>query len=307
MILTDRNPIDIFTTLRVPFAPSIRLKEETRAADDPHAGSAEVRQVQRGGDACADQSLDVGNDASASSDSPSFLEKVNECERLLDAVWPRSVALVHEIPRQFGRFTIVRELGRGGFGIVFLAEDSRLRRHVALKVPRPEVMVTAEFRRRFLREAEAASRLAHPHIVPVYEVGEEGPFCFIVSAYCEGPTLAEWLRGKRRPFRSAWRLAWSRSLRPRWPTPTIGRSSTAILNRVISCSSDGTRRYPRSSANESLGFVPRICDFGLAKLLDQSSQETCSGVPIGSASYMRLNRLPAASSTGQRLMFTRWE
>ncbi len=67
-------------------------------------------------------------------------------------------------------------------------------RQVALKVPRPEVLVTPEVRRRFLREAEAASRLDHPHIVPVYEVGEEGPICYIASAYCEGLTLAQWLR-----------------------------------------------------------------------------------------------------------------
>ena len=61
-------------------------------------------------------------------------------------------------------------------------------------MPRPEVLVTPDVRRRFLREAEAASRLDHPHIVPVYEVGEEGPICYIASAYCEGLTLADWLR-----------------------------------------------------------------------------------------------------------------
>jgi serine/threonine protein kinase len=69
-----------------------------------------------------------------------------------------------------------------------------LGRQVALKVPRPEVLVTPDFKWRFLREAEAASRLDHPHIVPVYEVGEEGPVCYIASAYCEGLTLAQWLR-----------------------------------------------------------------------------------------------------------------
>jgi eukaryotic-like serine/threonine-protein kinase len=234
-----------------------------------------------------DQSIDAGDAATASTDSPSFLEKVYECEHLLDAVWPRNIALAQEVPRQFGRFSIVRELGRGGFGIVFLAVDSQLRRRVALKVPRPEVMVTADFRRRFLREAEAASRLAHPHIVPVYEVGEEGPFCFIVSAYCEGPTLAQWLRGRTTPvpIRVAARLVAVLA------AAVAHAHEREILHRDLKPGNILLERRdaPRSAsegADHNLGFVPRICDFGLAKLLDQSSQETCSGVPIGSASYM---------------------
>ena len=235
----------------------------------------------------ADQSLDAGDDSSASIDSPSFLEKVYECERLLEAVWPAGAALDYKIPRRFGRFSIVRELGRGGFGIVFLAFDGALRREVALKVPRPEVMVTSDFRRRFLREAEAASRLAHPHIVQVFEVGEEGPFCYIVSAYCEGPTLAEWLRGQQAPV----------SIRVAARVVAVLAAAVAhahdreILHRDLKPGNILLQRVDASpslsqGADHGLGFVPRICDFGLAKLLDQASQETCSGVPIGSASYM---------------------
>src|ERR1700721_2298229 len=102
-----------------------------------------------------------------------------EWPRLREAIWPRSAPDTADLPRQFGRFSVVREVGRGGFGVVFLAVDPDLRRRVALKVPRPEVLVTESTRRRFLREAEAASRLDHPHIVPVYEVGQEGPVCYI--------------------------------------------------------------------------------------------------------------------------------
>src|SRR5262245_46604874 len=78
----------------------------------------------------------------------SALDPVHECQRLLEAVWPRTVSPSFELPRQFGRFSIVRELGRGGFGVVFLAEDSVLGRQVALKVPRPEVLLTPEIQRR---------------------------------------------------------------------------------------------------------------------------------------------------------------
>jgi serine/threonine protein kinase len=105
-----------------------------------------------------------------------------------------------------GRFQIRRELGRGSFGVVFLAYDPQLHREVALKVPRPDVLVSAEMRERFLREARAAAVLDHPNVVPVYEAGEVGTVCYIAEAYCPGSTLAQWLKqpmsrcpGARRP------------------------------------------------------------------------------------------------------------
>ena len=73
---------------------------------------------------------------------------------------------------------IRRELGRGSFGIVYLAYDPRLRREVALKVPRAEVLLSPELRTRFRNEAMAAASLDHPNIVAVYEAGEEGPVVF---------------------------------------------------------------------------------------------------------------------------------
>src|SRR5205823_9946850 len=91
------------------------------------------------------------------------------------------------------------ELGRGAHGIVFLAHDPRLGRDVALKVPRPEAVVTPELRERFLREARAAAGLDHPGLVPVYEAGEIGPVCYIASAYCPGVTLAAWLKQRAEP------------------------------------------------------------------------------------------------------------
>jgi len=234
-----------------------------------------------------DRALAAGNDPSASVEGASFLRGVHECQRLLEAVWPRSVSPSRELPRQFGRFSIVRELGRGGFGVVFLALDSVLGRQVALKVPRPEVLVTPEFRRRFLREAEAASRLDHPHIVPVYEVGEEGPVCYIASAYCEGLTLAEWLRRQTAtvPFLAAARLVATLA------GAVAHAHQRGILHRDLKPGNILLQRLDGSvpasgGVCQVLGFLPRICDFGLAKLLDQVSQETCSGVPIGSSSYM---------------------
>ena len=110
-------------------------------------------------------------------------------------LWSEDEArLSEEHPTELGRFVIRRELGRGSFGIVYLAYDPRLRRELALKVPRGEVLLSSELRARFRNEAMAAAGLDHPNIVAVYEAGEEGPCCFIASAYCPGITLAAWLR-----------------------------------------------------------------------------------------------------------------
>ncbi|OYV85669.1 MAG: hypothetical protein B7Z73_13140 [Planctomycetia bacterium 21-64-5] len=77
---------------------------------------------------------------------------------------------------------------------------ARLRRLVALKVPRPEVLTTPELQRRFLREGRAASVLAHPNLVPIFEVGDDGLLYYIAAAYCEGPSLAEWLKRAGAPL-----------------------------------------------------------------------------------------------------------
>src|SRR5262249_24922651 len=102
-------------------------------------------------------------------------------------------------PSRIGRFEVRRELGRGSFGVVFLAYDPRLCRQVALKVPRPEVLQTSDLRRRFEREARAAAGLDPPNIVPVFEAGEEASVAYIASAYCPGPTLAAWLKAQEDP------------------------------------------------------------------------------------------------------------
>src|SRR5262245_17444435 len=108
-----------------------------------------------------DRALIAGDDSFSTGDTASSgtLEAIHDCQRLLEAVWPRAAAGPEGLPARFGQFAVVRELGRGGFGVVFLAVDSRLGRQVALKVPRPEVLASSEARRRFLREAEAAARL----------------------------------------------------------------------------------------------------------------------------------------------------
>src|SRR3954471_3477961 len=93
-----------------------------------------------------------------------------------------------------GEYSLDRELGRGGMGVVYLAREVRLARPVAIKVLPPELARRAELRDAFLHEAQTAARLTHPNIVPVYAAGERGGYAYIVMAYVDGITLGERIR-----------------------------------------------------------------------------------------------------------------
>jgi eukaryotic-like serine/threonine-protein kinase len=204
------------------------------------------------------------------------------------------------LPVNLGRFQIRRELGRGGCGVVFLAYDPKLEREVALKVPRPEVILYPDLRARFAQEARAAASLDHPNLVPVYEAGEEGEICYIASAFCPGTTLNDWLKKQTEPlaFDQAARLLATlaealehahrrgilhRDLKPAnimlSPRQAIGDSMTAHDAQGV-------------HGKQTLDFVPRIMDFGLAKLLEGEpgitalGYQTQSGAIVGTPNYM---------------------
>jgi hypothetical protein len=188
-------------------------------------------------------------------------------------------------PARLGRFEVRRELGRGSFGVVFLAYDPQLRREVALKVPRPEALLTPELRARFRQEAQAAAGLEHPNLVPVYEAGEQGPLCFIASAYCPGVTLAAWLKQRGEPV----------------PVETAARLVAALAEAVEHAHRRGVLHRDLKPSNILLAspadpaatdLSPRITDFGLAKLVEDGSGATLAGCPtqtgavLGTPRYM---------------------
>jgi serine/threonine protein kinase len=202
-------------------------------------------------------------------------------------------------PTQLDRFSVSRILGRGGTGTVYLAFDPEHEREVAIKIPRPEVLATPSMRRRFLREARTAASLSHPNLVPVYEAGEIGPFCYLVSAYCPGPSLATWL--ERRPGRLSPPEALlltsiladavgsihdqgvlHRDLKPnnvilvpqQSPPVRSGADISPLIPPVSSC------EFAIADAS------PMITDFGLAKWLDGDDSETRSGTVLGTPRYM---------------------
>src|SRR5262245_18686681 len=93
-----------------------------------------------------------------------------------------------------GRYALVREIGRGGMGIVFLARDVALDRPVAIKLLPPDLARDQVFRDRFLQEARMAASLAHPHIVPIHSVEAHDDVVFFVMAYVDGESLGERVR-----------------------------------------------------------------------------------------------------------------
>jgi serine/threonine protein kinase len=101
---------------------------------------------------------------------------------------PRAPA---ELPEQFGRYRIVRKLGQGGMGVVYLAHDTQLDRRIALKVPQFAPEDGPEVLDRFYREARVAATFHHPNLCPVFDVGQIDGIPFLTMPYIEGQTLSE--------------------------------------------------------------------------------------------------------------------
>src|SRR5262245_58091898 len=114
------------------------------------------------------------------------------------AAAPAAASGAEGAPRRLGEYRIVREIGRGGMGVVYEAEQESLGRRVALKVLPPGALGDARHVERFQREARAAARLHHSNIVPVFGVGEEDGTHYYVMQYIEGHPLDEVLDELRR-------------------------------------------------------------------------------------------------------------
>jgi predicted Ser/Thr protein kinase len=167
-------------------------------------------------------------------------------------------------------YRIERQIGRGGMGVVYLAEQVRLRRYVALKLIVPELAEDDEFRRRFERESQLAASIDHPNVIPVYEAGEAEGVLFISMRYVEGHDL--------RAIIKAW-----------------GRLQPALAARLVAQLADAL------DAAHARGLVHRdvkpanvlvadehayLTDFGLTKHVSSSSGITHTGQWVGTLDYV---------------------
>src|SRR6184192_1267235 len=173
-------------------------------------------------------------------------------------------------------YTLEGEIGRGGMGVVFSARDERLKRQVAVKVLPPELAFREEIRLRFVREAETAARLSHPHIVPIHSVGE-GPdgLVYFVMAYVDGESLGAKLkrRGRLPPDES-------RRIMQETADALGAAHAFGIIHRDVK---------PDNILLEGSRGRVVVTDFGIAKALSSTTGGatlTATGVAIGTPHYM---------------------
>ncbi len=200
-----------------------------------------------------------------------FFRNAGELDRLItqaDDATNASGSGAVQIDKVIGGFRIVREIGRGGMGVVYEAEQLRMERRVALKVLQWNAALDVGKRKRFANEVQAVGTLEHDHIVPVYAVGEHEGICFYAMKLIDGTTLGGFTERKRRDlleYRPIVLVKWVRfeserlgkldSSKVRWATAFAG-------NCQVSC--EGCRRHrtcpptwDRASRHQAVQFVDR--------------------------------------------------
>lgn len=183
----------------------------------------------------------------------------------------------------FAHYKIIRLIGAGGMGEVYLAQDSRLKRKVGLKILHKNIHADKEHLRRFEQEACAASALNHQNILTVYEFGAENNLHFIAAEFVEGETLRERIK------KTTVKLSEALDIAVQIASALSAAHESGIIHRDIK---------PENIMIRSDGLV-KILDFGLAKLIDQSGRnaidkeastkafvKTASGMIMGTPAYM---------------------
>jgi serine/threonine-protein kinase len=201
-------------------------------------------------------------------------------------------ALAAPLVAQLGRYRLEREIGRGAMGVVYLGRDMAINRAVAIKaIPLAREFSDAdlqEARARFFREAETAGRLNHPHIVTIYDVGEEDGLAYIAMEYLQGRHLSEY-------------AAADQLLEPRKVLELVGRTAQAlgfahkqqVVHRDIK---------PANLMYDDASDTLKITDFGIARLTGAGSTRT--GIVLGTPSFMSPEQLEGRTVTGHSDLFS---
>jgi len=175
------------------------------------------------------------------------------------------------LPEQFGRYRIEKQLGQGGMGSVYLAHDTQLDRKVALKIPHFTEGKGPQIIARFYQEARAAATIHHPHVCPIYDVGEIDGIHYLTMAFVEGKPLEDWLERDL-------------SLRQ---IATLGRKIADALNEAHKKGVIHRDLKPANIMIDKRG-EPIVMDFGLARRTvgEEDNRLTQAGTVLGSPAYM---------------------
>ena len=180
------------------------------------------------------------------------------------------------------QYKIISAIGKGGMGEVFLAQDTKLDRKVALKILPPEFAEDADRMSRFVREAKSASALNHPNILTIHEIGESDGTHFIATEFIEGETLSKHLKGENISLKTVLDIA------TQIASALQTAHSAGIVHRDIK---------PDNVMIRADGLA-KILDFGIAKLSESPKNvgeedataiqkpSTSPGMIIGTANYM---------------------
>ena len=177
---------------------------------------------------------------------------------------------------RISHYRLEQEIGRGGMGVVYRAIDTRLERPVAIKILPDELTANADERRRFVREAQAASALNHPHIVTIHEIGEDAGTTFIAMELVDGDPLDRVLARGKLPLSIALEYA------------------TQVAAALAAAHARGIIHRDIKPANIAITHDGRakVLDFGLAKLTQRASSDstatvaTLPGTVLGTLAYM---------------------
>lgn len=181
---------------------------------------------------------------------------------------------------RLGPYTVLEQLGQGGMATVYKAYHAAMQRHVALKVLPKEFAKDPSYMGRFEQEARVLANLEHPHILPVYDFGSHDDYTFLVMRLLPGGTLKDLIY--RGPL----------------PIKTIHRVFTQVGEGLAYAHKNGVIHRDVKPSNVMIdqhGWA-FLTDFGIAKLIEGSSQFTMSGVMVGTPAYMspeQVNGVPA--------------
>src|SRR5262245_9125179 len=211
-------------------------------------------------------------DAGANSNTPSESDPVRDWTALLAP--PQGPG---EIGR-LGNYRVLRVLGAGGMGVVFEAEDTQLKRLVALKAMKPDLAASLLHRQRFQREAQAIARLEHDHIVAIFQVGEDRGIPFLAMPLLKGETLESRLVRERQRDTSV----------PQ-PVEDVLRIGREIAEGLALAHENGVTHRDIKPANiwleKNTGRV-KILDFGLVRPAEDDAHLTQTGIVAGTPQYM---------------------